>query len=421
MTKNHNKINKLENVRNINHKCLYMCDSKIDEQEYKKMINFFPRLYWIYIFLVTSFNVLMSMIIAIIFRNVLFTLLFFIICQISIMIICIFRLEKYYKSLKKKKIIDTDFHIEFYEEYLIRQSENKNITIYYCDINKCFETDTNFYLLFGRRKKVIIIQKDKCDLNLMNYLKTKFKNVYQYESINNYKLIINLMKLLFKISICSILLSLLLVAILNSINPLHGVNVFRYFWVFICFIPFPLLLIILGYRYKRKGLNCNKIITGGFIIFLILILFGLISFSPEFNQDYKKIDEYRDIINVDLPDNGEIEIRSWDNCIDDDKKNCSNINVYYDNQNIDNQNIDNLIISIKNNNNWILSKNIESELKKLFPSDLKIDDESYILIYNETTEEYNILPDKNGTYEFDIMKFDSFDKKLEIYKFNYIF
>ena len=416
MTKNHNKINKLENVRNINHKCLYMCDSKIDEQEYKKMINFFPRLYWIYIFLVTSFNVLMSMIIAIIFRNVLFTLLFFIICQISIMIICIFRLEKYYKSLKKKKIIDTDFHIEFYEEYLIRQSENKNITIYYCDINKCFETDTNFYLLFGRRKKVIIIQKDKCDLNLMNYLKTKFKNVYQYESINNYKLIINLMKLLFKISICSILLSLLLVAILNSINPLHGVNVFRYFWVFICFIPFPLLLIILGYRYKRKGLNCNKIITGGFIIFLILILFGLISFSPEFNQDYKKIDEYRDIINVDLPDNGEIEIRSWDNCIDDDKKNCSNINVYYDNQNIDN-----LIISIKNNNNWILSKNIESELKKLFPSDLKIDDESYILIYNETTEEYNILPDKNGTYEFDIMKFDSFDKKLEIYKFNYIF
>lgn len=270
-----------------------------------------------------------------------------------------------------------------------------------------------FYLV---GEKVIIIQKDKCDLNLMNYLKTKFKNVYQYESINNYKLIINLMKLLFKISICSILLSLLLVAILNSINPLHGVNVFRYFWVFICFIPFPLLLIILGYRYKRKGLNCNKIITGGFIIFLILILFGLISFSPEFNQDYKKIDEYRDIINVDLPDNGEIEIRSWDNCIDDDKKNCSNINVYYDNQNIDN-----LIISIKNNNNWILSKNIESELKKLFPSDLKIDDESYILIYNETTEEYNILPDKNGTYEFDIMKFDSFDKKLEIYKFNYIF
>ena len=29
--------------------------------------------------------------------------------------------------------------------------------------------------------------KNKCDLNLMNYLRTKFKNVYQYESINNYK------------------------------------------------------------------------------------------------------------------------------------------------------------------------------------------------------------------------------------------
>lgn len=413
MTKDYNK---LEKDRNINHECLYMCDSKIDEQEYKKMINFFPRLYWIYLLLVTSFNVVMSMIVAIIFRNVLFTLLFFIICQISIMIICIFRLEKYYKSLKKKKIIDTDFHIEFYEDYLIRQSENKNITVYYCDINKCFETDTNFYLLFGRRKKVIIIQKDKCDLNLMNYLKTKFKNIYQYENINNHKLIISLMNLLFKISICSILLSLLLVAILNSINPLHGINVFRYFWVFICFIPFPLLLIILGYQYKRKGLNCNKNITGGFIIFLILILFGLISFSSEFNQDYKKIDEYRDIINADLPHNGEIEIRSWDNCIDDDKTNCSNIKVYYDNQNIDN-----LIISIKNNNNWILSKNIESELKKLFPSDLKVGDDSYILIYNETTEEYNTLPDKNGTYVFDIMKFDSFDKKLEIYKFNYIF
>ena len=224
------------------------------------------------------------------------------------------------------------------------------------------------------------------------------------------------MKLLFKISICSILLSLLLVAILNSINPLHGVNVFRYFWVFIYFIPFPLLLIALGYRYKRKGLNCNKNIIGGFIIFLILILFGLISFSPEFNQDYNKIDEYRYIINADLPDNGEIEIRSWDNCIDDDKTNCSNIKVYYDNQNIDS-----LIVSIKNNANWILSKNIELDLNKLFPSDLKVDDDSYILIYNETTEEYNTLPDRDGIYEFDIVKFDLFDKKLEIYKFNYIF
>lgn len=420
MTKDYNKINKLEKEKNVNHECLYMCNSKIDEQEFKKLINFFPRLYWIYVFLVTSFNVLMSMIIAIIFKNVLFTLLFFIVCQISIMIVCIFRLEKFlekhYKSLKNKKIIDTDFHTEFYEEYLIRQSKNKNITIYYCDINKCFETDTNFYLLFGRRKKVIIIQKDKCDLSLINYLKTKFKNVYQYEKINNYKIIINLMKLLFKISICSILLSLLLVAILNSINPLHGANVFRYFWVFICFIPFPLLLIILGYRYKRKGLNCNKNIIGGLIIFLILLLFGLTSFSSEFNQDYKKIVEYRNIINADLPDNGEIEIRSWDNCIDDDKTNCSNTKVYYDNQNIDN-----LIISIKNNNNWILSKNIESDLKKLFPSDLKIDDESYILIYNETTEEYNTFPDKNGTYKFYIMKFDLLDKKLEISKFNYVF
>ena len=50
-----------------------------------------------------------------------------------------------------------------------------------------------------------------------------------------------------------------------------------------------------------------------------------------------------------------------------------------------------LVNSIENSNNWILSKEIKSELKILIPSQLKSDFDDYYSIYNKATNEYNYL------------------------------
>lgn len=78
-----------------------------------------------------------------------------------------------------------------------------------------------------------------------------------------------------------------------------------------------------------------------------------------------------------------------------------------------------LVNSIENSNNWILSKEIKSELKILIPSQLKSDFDAYYSIYNKTTNEYNTLPTIAGKYEIYAMKYDKSDKHLEIHKFDY--
>ena len=92
------------------------------------------------------------------------------------------------------------------------------------------------------------------------------------------------------------------------------------------------------------------------------------------------------------------------------------INAYYDKVDVSN-----LINSIENNINWILSKEMKSDLKILIPSQLKSDNDAYYSIYNNTTNQYNSLPEYAGIYEIYVMKYDKSDKKLEIHKFNYLY
>lgn len=80
-----------------------------------------------------------------------------------------------------------------------------------------------------------------------------------------------------------------------------------------------------------------------------------------------------------------------------------------------------MVNSIEYNSNWILSKEIKSELKILIPSQLRSDDDAYFSIYNKTTNQYNVLPEIAGEYEIYAMKYDKSDKHLEIHKFNYLY
>ena len=133
-----------------------------------------------------------------------------------------------------------------------------------------------------------------------------------------------------------------------------------------------------------------------------------------FEQDYNKIDAYKNYIDAPLPNNGELEIQNWGIYFDEDKTNYTIINVYYDKEDVND-----LINNIENSNNLILSKEIKSELKILIPSQLKSDFDAYYSIYNKTTNEYNTLPTIAGNYEICAMKYDRSDKHLEIHKFDY--
>lgn len=421
---------KKETKKNVHGKCLYTCDSIIDANEYKKMANYFPQMYWHYVIIGTVLNLIITAIVAIAFRSLLGTLIFFAVYQTYLMILYKVRLEHYaektFNSMLKNGSADTEIHTEFYDDYFIRQGETETLKINYDEIDKCVETDTNFYLKFSKRNKIIFIQKNACDLELISFLRekfkvyenhlgetTKFKGAKKYHNPNFIK---TFMIILFIITICSLWGALWSVSLVDKINPQHGFNFTKNTWVFWCWLPIPILSIILGFKYKNAGFKCTKNIVGGFIIGFLLLVYGSFSLFPTFSQDYNKIDSYRSIISAQLPSNGELEIQDWGTYFDEDKTNYTIINAYYDKEDVSS-----LVNSIQYNSNWILSKEIKSELKILIPSQLRSDDDAYFSIYNKTTNQYNTLPEIPGEYEIYAMKYDKSDKHLEIHKFTYLY
>lgn len=410
-------------------KCLYTCESIVDGYEYKKMAKYFPkRVYWVFVIRGLISNLIVSSIIAITSKNLVSTLAFFTICQIFLMVLYKVRLEYYsekeFNRIKKQSIADTNFETEFYGDHLIRKGESVTFTIKYSEISRCVENDTNFYLECADKNMIIILQKNRCDLELINFIRSKFKNpennivdtssYKKIKSLKNTKLISTLMIILFIATICSLWGALWSLSLIDEINPQHGFNFTKNAWIFWCWLPLPIVSIILGFIFESKGFKCTKNIVAGFIIGFLLLVYGSFGLIPSFSKDYSKINDYKEYIDASIPNNGELEIQNWKTYFDDDKTEYVIINAYYDKEDVSN-----LLSSIQNSNNWVLSTKMKSELKILLPTQFRAQKDVYYSIYNKTTNEYNTIPSESGKYEMYAMYYDKSLKQLSIHRYKY--
>ncbi len=422
---------KKEIKKKKNEKCLFSCESVVDGYEYKKMAKYFPkRMYWVFVIRGTIFNVIISALIALTTQSWIATLIFLVAYEIYLLIYYKVRLEhmaeKVHNARLKRGEIEVNFETEFYEDYFIRKGEKTSVTIDYSEITRCVENDTNFYLEYANRNMVIIIQKNRCDLELINFIRNKFKNLEnnlgdtssykENKKVKNSNLTKTLMILLFVATLCCLWGALWSVSLINEINPQHGFNFTKNTWVFWCWLPIPIASIILGFIYNSKGLKCTKNIVAGFIIGFLLLVYGAFSLFPTFSEDYSKINDYKQYIDASIPNNGELEIQNWETYFDDDKTEYSIINAYYDKEDVSK-----LENSIEKSNNWVLSTKFKSELKILLPSQFRSSDNVYYLIYNKTTNEYNTIPNESGEYEIYSMYYNKSLKHLSIHKYKYNF
>lgn len=422
---------KKEAKKKKNEKCLFSCESVVDGYEYKKMAKYFPkRMYWVFVIRGTIFNVIISALIALTTQSWIATLIFLIAYEIYLLIYYKVRLEpmaeKVHNARLKRGEIEVNFETEFYEDYFIRKGEKSSVTIDYSEITRCVENDTNFYLEYAKKNMIIIIQKNRCDLELISFIRNKFSNLENnlgdtssYKGIKkskNTKLINTLMIILFIATLCCLLGAMWSVSLINEINPQHGFNFTKNTWVFWCWLPIPISSIILGFIYNGKGLKCTKNIVAGFIIGFLLLVYGAFSLFPTFSEDYSKINDYKQYIDASIPSNGELEIQNWETYFDDDKTEYAIINAYYDKEDVSI-----LENSIEESNNWILSTKLKSELKILLPTQFRSSDNVYYSIYNKTTNEYNTIPNESREYEIYSMYYDKSLKQLSIHKYKYNF
>ena len=158
----------------------YKCNSYLDSYEYGKMSLIFTSKMWLNFSLYGSiYNVILCIIVFILSKNIVDSLGLFMIIEIIILILFRIRIRKvakiFYKLYLKNKV-DSNCELEFYDEYFIRKDRN-TLEEKYSDISKCIETETNLYLYDANKDIIFIIIKNECELELINFVRSKFDNV----------------------------------------------------------------------------------------------------------------------------------------------------------------------------------------------------------------------------------------------------
>ena len=135
-------------------------------------------------------------------------------------------------------------------------------------------------------------------------IEVKETNQVINKEVNKYKhpkLIKNGMLILFIITILSLWGALYSMLLLTMNNAQYMFSFVKYTWIFWCWLPIPILSIILGFKYKKDGFKCTKNIVAGFIIGFLLFIYGSFWTIEIPTEDYSKIYDYKEIINVQIP------------------------------------------------------------------------------------------------------------------------
>ena len=212
--------------------------------------------------------------------------------------------------------------------------------------------------------------------------------------INTKKSIKRILLISFIISIASILIALMLVAISiqNSPIPNFPFAMVEHMWKFFLIIPLPLASLILGIVFIRKGYKCKKNIIAGIIMIIVLSLYGSFTniFSSQISHDTKYLTKISETTNIDIPTAAYVSI-VYDFQTEDDS--LAMVKFNDDSMYVNN---------IEKNSNWTSDISfIPSDVNNLFILSLTSDYE-YFTVYNTTSNTYNNFDGELIYFAYDV-------------------
>lgn len=163
-------------------------------------------------------------------------------------------------------------------------------------------------------------------------------------------------------------------------------------WSCLLFLPIPIASIVFGIVMKRKGHSLGRMnIIGGGIMAFLLLTFGMFFFSvPENRHDPEPIFRAEELLDIDIPTH-------------------SQINTFYDMESTNGHTHSSSTVYFDEAVAEAFEQQLTQDDKWLSPlpnSLMGIAASSYILpteyhiIYNVQTDQFNQLPQENGTYRF---------------------
>ena len=240
-----------------------------------------------------------------------------VIIPILLVVICTAWMIRLRLSLKKQTTEFLNLHpncvvnIKLFQDRLDLEISSDNSdsksTIQYRDVKKVINNEKCILIYYGNT--FVPIEKILPDVNydlILKLLNTPSNN----KGILQNKKIKALLLAMFVLSLLSIFMAMIAVAIGVSSSPLPDFpdTMPEYMWVFFIFIPLPLASAILGIIFYAKNYRCKKNIIAGFIMCAVLLIYG--SFTFLFKNytihDFGYVRELEQMISIDLPDSGYI-------------------------------------------------------------------------------------------------------------------
>ena len=284
----------------------------------------------------------------------------------------------------------------FYENYFVVNSVSDNstgtFTKKYDDIKLLKQDSRYIYLIFDGLFSVIDIDTCRSNeeelYNLLNLSKVE----QEIKGINKY--IKTILLVAFIVSIVSIWIALMLVALSIEVSPLPDFPfaMAEHMWKFFLIIPIPLSSLILGIVFITKGYKCKKNIIAGIIMIFLLSIFGSFTnkFSSQISHDTKYLIKITEITNIDISLNAYVSI-----AYDFQKEGTSlamvklNDDSMYDN-------------NIENNSNWKTDVSfIPSDVNNMYILSLT-SNYDYFTIYNTTSNSYNNFDGELIYFAYDV-------------------
>lgn len=313
-------------------------------------------------------------------------------------------------------MISDKVKITFFDNYLIKESDNVEIRLNYKQVKKIIETENNFYI-YGNNVAVII-NKEECKEEDEEFLRNiNSKIYYKKNKLKENKDEVNpkdntfLLNLLLYITIFSFFGAVLTISAIAKDIPSSLIT--EKMWVFWLWLPLPILSIIIGHRLKNKNKKAKNNIISGYIISILLIVFG--SFCvvmPVGRVAYNKIRPYEEILKVDIPKDGNYIQQRYGTYFDLDKKNVTVTEAFFK----DSLKLKEFEQNIVKGQNWINFKTIQSELEPWIPYQMihRECKKCYITIYNEGTQEYNTVIETKENYKMHVALYNLEQHHLEI-------
>lgn len=405
----------------MDNKKIFSTDFNMTWDEYRKMMILTPEFYWWNVFKTSIVEIIIILFISVIYKlNITTAVIIGVITICFVMILYKVKIEwlikKHYNYYKKNRMISDKVTITFFDNYLIKKSDNIEIKLNYDQVKKIIETENNFYI-YGNNAAVII-NKEECKEKEEEFLRNiNSKIYYKKNKLKKNKEEVNakdntfLLNLLFYITIFSFFGAVLTIRAIAKEVPSSLIT--EKMWVFWLWLPVPILSIIIGYKLKNQNKKAKSNIIFGCVICVLLIVFG--SFCvvmPIGRIPYNKIKPYEEILKINIPRDGDYIQQKYRTYFDLDKKNVTVTEAFFQNS----LKLKKFEQNIVNGQNWINFKTISNELEPLIPYQMihRECKKCYITIYNEKTQEYNTVTRIKENYKMHVALYDLEQHQLEI-------